>query len=505
MTTKNSSGSTFEQDQTNASSSASNQHTPPLAQGIQAFNTGDFAAAIDHLSVAITQEPGNPMPLAYLAFIAVHQGRLPEARNFIARCEHLAPEKVGIKAAFGETLLKANHPEMAVDYLTKAIGKQPDLYAAYPVLAQSLHRAGRSEEAVAILQPVAVIVSSAQADIRETLRAIRLECCSVRSHRRPEHPMKYCSYLFNDINFMPDAIQPCCDVLALGVPRYPFTGGEMDMQAYNRHIHQTLTDLQTSNKSCAGCQHLQEIMPCDLSSVTPRFRSVSINMHRNRCNCRCVYCPQRNEYFNSNDSYDILPPLKSLHEQNALLEGCFFSWGGGESTILKEFEEASMWIAHQKQRYWQHVHTSALRFSPAIAELLKNGRGSINVSLDSSSEKTYEAVKGVDGFDRVMKNLGRYIEAAQDKSAVQIKYIFFSTNNNPEEVVNFCMLCYRLGIKKIQFSFDFRDARNNSVSDDSLRAAIMLCRITTGMGITHEPFFIGPDIMARMRSLAQQA
>ena len=501
MITKKSSDAILAQNQVNASTGVPDELALSLARGIQAFNAGSFATAIDHLSVAMAQEPGNPIPLAYLAFIAVHQGLLPQARNFIAQCEHLAPERYDIKVAFGETLLKANRPEMAVDYLTEVIGEQPDLYAAYPVLAQSLHLAGRSGEAVAILQPVAVIVSSAQADIQKTLRAIQFESSNAHAHQRPERPMKYCSHLFNDINFEPDAIQPCCGYVPQGMPRYPFMGGKVDMQAYNRHIHQSLMELQVSNKLCLGCELLQEIAPRDLGSVTPRFRTVSINKQRYGCNCRCVYC----DFWEKRvDSYDILPVLKSLHEQRVLHEGCFFSWGGGEPSILRDFEEASLWISHQKERYIQYVHTSALRFSPAIAELLRNARGGINVSLDSACAETYKAVKGVDGFDLVVRNIGRYVEAAQDKSAIHIKYLFFSANNTQKEVERFCVLCHCLGIKRLQFSFDFRDVRNNRLFDESLRAAIMLCRVAVGMDMTCEPFFVRADIMARMQLLAQQ-
>jgi predicted Zn-dependent protease/SAM-dependent methyltransferase/sulfatase maturation enzyme AslB (radical SAM superfamily) len=148
---------------------------PPLEKGIQAFNAGDFLAALDHLSKAMTQEPENPLPPAYLAFIAVHQGLIPEARDFIARCERIAPERHDIKAAFGENLLKAGHAELAAEYLQAAINAQPDLLAAYPALAQSKNSSGRYEEAVSILESVAVIPSDAQAEIQSALLQILAE------------------------------------------------------------------------------------------------------------------------------------------------------------------------------------------------------------------------------------------------------------------------------------------------------------------------------------------
>jgi glycosyltransferase involved in cell wall biosynthesis len=147
----------------------------PLAKGIQTFKAGNCAAAIEHLSSAMTQEPDNPLPPAYLAFIAVHQGDLPKARNFIALCERIAPERYDITAAFGESLLKAGHPEIAADYLWAAVGARPDLLTAYPALAQSLNLSGRSEEAVSILESVAVVPSDMQANIQSALLQILAE------------------------------------------------------------------------------------------------------------------------------------------------------------------------------------------------------------------------------------------------------------------------------------------------------------------------------------------
>ena len=127
------------------------------------------------------------------------------------------------------------------------------------------------------------------------------------------------------------------------------------------------------------------------------FRSVSINMHR--------------QWRGHGAGYAILPVLRNLEEQKVLRRDCFFSWGGGEPGILPDFEEASQWILHNG---WpQYVHTNALRFSPAIAALLREGKGGVNVSLDSASPEVYRAVKGVDGFTRVTANIERYRAAAR--------------------------------------------------------------------------------------------
>ncbi|EGW49794.1 hypothetical protein HMPREF1022_03095 [Desulfovibrio sp. 6_1_46AFAA] len=232
--------------------------------------------------------------------------------------------------------------------------------------------------------------------------------------------MKFCLNLCNDINFEPDAVQPCCNVHAIAVPRFPFTGGRLDMAAYARHIQNVVEQLQKGGAVCRGCPECIEINAPQDSAARLLFRSVSINMHRHLCNCRCVYCDL---WRGHGAGYAILPVLRNLEEQKVLRRDCFFSWGGGEPGILPDFEEASQWILHNG---WpQYVHTNALRFSPAIAALLREGKGGVNVSLDSASPEVYRAVKGVDGFTRVTANIERYRAAAREAGLIHLQVHHF--------------------------------------------------------------------------------
>lgn len=71
--------------------------------------------------------------------------------------------------------------------------------------------------------------------------------------------MKYCTFLHNHINFMPQFIQPCCDVYAYGVPKFSFRGGYVNMEKYAEHIKTVLHNLQeNTDEYCKHCQHLTE-------------------------------------------------------------------------------------------------------------------------------------------------------------------------------------------------------------------------------------------------------
>ena len=62
--------------------------------------------------------------------------------------------------------------------------------------------------------------------------------------------MRICFKLFNDINFEPDAVQPCCNVHWIHVPRFPFSGGKLDMHAYAQHISRVVEALQGNEPLC---------------------------------------------------------------------------------------------------------------------------------------------------------------------------------------------------------------------------------------------------------------
>ncbi|MDR2925189.1 MAG: tetratricopeptide repeat protein [Azoarcus sp.] len=168
-----------------------------LDYGIEAFAKENFNAAIEYLSAAMAEKPDDPLPCAYLAFICARQGLVREARDFIAQSARIAPERADLVAALGETFLKSGKPLDAAEYLREAIQRQPDLFAAYPAFAQSLHLAGQSEEAVSALQAACHLPSNAQAAIRNTLMQILAECGDVSEFAK--HAMRFSQGLPDDL------------------------------------------------------------------------------------------------------------------------------------------------------------------------------------------------------------------------------------------------------------------------------------------------------------------
>lgn len=312
--------------------------------------------------------------------------------------------------------------------------------------------------------------------------------------------MEICPLLFGDLNLEPHALQPCCDVHGCEVPSFPFSGGEVDLRAYAAHIENCFRRLQNRDDPlCRGCQKRISLPDGALKELDLQFKTISINSHRYLCNCKCVYC-ELWKHRDRGEGYPVLPVLESLSAQDALAPDCFISWGGGESSILKDFEAASLWAA--SHGYWQKVHTNALRFSPAIAHLLREQQGEIYISLDSGSAEVYQKVKGVDGFSTVIKNLGHYAAEAADIQKITLKYIIFEANNSIPEITRFFDLVTGLGIQRVPFSLDFREVNGKGPSEKTLLGAAFFTAKAQELGLQCTPFFIPPRYLtdiARLR------
>lgn len=159
--------------------------------------------------------------------------------------------------------------------------------------------------------------------------------------------MNICPLLSGDLNMEPTALQPCCDVHGCEVPVFPFSGGELDLRAYAAHIGRCMGRLQQGeDKLCRGCQKLVELPNGSLSELSLKFKTVSIKVHRYLCNCKCVYCDLW-KHRERGVGYPVLPVLESIFAQHAPGDDCFLSWGGGEPSIFKDFEQASLWATQR--------------------------------------------------------------------------------------------------------------------------------------------------------------
>lgn len=302
--------------------------------------------------------------------------------------------------------------------------------------------------------------------------------------------MKYCNKMFHDLNFEPHSISPCCNTQNIIIPSMPYEGGPIDLRAYGECVSNAFEEIQAGGKICRGCGELAD-GPRPASHGL--FHSISLNMHRYLCNCRCVYCTLWTHKIEP--VYDVVPGLKSLKAQGALAPHAVVSWGGGEPGIYKDFEKTAVWLL--QNHHPQYIHTNAIRHSPVIESILKYNLGKINISLDSAGSATYKTVKGVDCFDKVVTNLENYAKANAD--AIELKYIIFEQNNDPGEVRRFIDLAKRTGIKRLQFSLDFREQNAGTVSSKTLMSAAAMILMAQAANLNITPFFVRSEMMEKIK------
>ena len=189
---------------------------------------------------------------------------------------------------------------------------------------------------------------------------------------------------------------------------------------------------------------------------------VHINHHRNYCNCKCIYCVW---WRNPIRPLPIRPLLDELLDSGIVNKNAIFVWGGGESTLLPEFADTVSWLL--KNKFRQEVLTNGLQYSPAIGNMLREGMGQVFISLDSGTEKTYRAIKGVNGFKPVIETIKKYATSARNIQDIVLKYIIFDKNNAKKEIDSFFDICSIIGKITVALSFDIRQVGNLSISNKS--------------------------------------
>lgn len=136
----------------------------------------------------------------------------------------------------------------------------------------------------------------------------------------------------------------------------------------------------------------------------------------NRCNLRCRTCPQ---FFGMAERFhdltwerflavtDQLPRIR-----RAVLHGI------GEPLLNPDLGRI---IRHLKQRgaYVLFNSNGLLLRGRKARDLAESGLDELRVSIDGGTPATYQTVRGVDGFDRILANLRRFEELKRSLGATQ--------------------------------------------------------------------------------------
>ena len=196
--------------------------------------------------------------------------------------------------------------------------------------------------------------------------------------------------------------------------------------------------------NCRGCSRLaKNPWPVKL----PVIDTLNFS-HFHRCNLRCNYC-----YL---EQPDYVPDKKALEDPNPLAghmrywrstgmlaTNAVVYWGGGEPSILRDFDETlSQLVDHGCRNV---VNTNGIRYSEAIETALRAPGQMVVCSIDAGTAETYRRKKGADVFDRVLRNCERYARAAS-QGRMALKYIVDLDNHGNDEIDGFVERAAAIGI-----------------------------------------------------------
>lgn len=279
--------------------------------------------------------------------------------------------------------------------------------------------------------------------------------------------MKYvsCIHLEHGITFFSTSVQICCISSHPGggniVQIDNYKGEPIDWDELFKNRNKLRENIRNGviPEKCSGCYYLKE------QDWNPdNYIDEVLIGHFTHCNCNCIYCytDKDKKFFNSNKTYNIYPVIKDMIDKGVLSKNATITFGGGEPTILNEFEDL-VYLLLDYDVYNIRIHSDGIKYSPAIEKGLKLGKITLITSVDSSSKEIYEKVKKVPCHDKVWENLAKY--AQTQNGLIRTKYVLIpGVNDSLKEVKNWMKKTYDAGIRNLAFDIEdnwFKEHRNN--------------------------------------------
>lgn len=174
--------------------------------------------------------------------------------------------------------------------------------------------------------------------------------------------------------------------------------------------------------------------------------------HWTKCNCKCMYCFTEGgwDHFNTRENYNMFAVIKDMADRKLLRPGGEIGFGGGEPAILEEFEPmVDLLLDYGMDNI--RVHSSGIKFSPAMARGISEGKLNVVISVDSGTEETYKKIKRVATFNKVWENVKKYADAqTKNKGLARTKYIIIpGVNDTTEELEKWFQLTVNSGVRWI--------------------------------------------------------
>jgi len=164
-----------------------------------------------------------------------------------------------------------------------------------------------------------------------------------------------------------------------------------------------------------------------------------------RCNLDCIHCCfSPSSVTSSVDELTTIETLNFLDELDAM-KIISLQFAGGEPFVRDDITEI---ISRTKShKYVTSIATNGLYIDKGVASFLKDSNiRHVQVSVDGSSEKVHEFIRGSNTFTKTIEAIRFLVERGIDVSIAAVLH-----KNNLFDVGNMIKLCYEMNVPRIRF------------------------------------------------------
>lgn len=192
---------------------------------------------------------------------------------------------------------------------------------------------------------------------------------------------------------------------------------------------------------------------------SPKLCQIDIT---SRCNLNCLHCRASNLDSNINDmDYDqVVSLLKQLHRMNP---DVVLAVAGGEPLMRKDIKKIFYYIKSDLPGMSIELLTNGTLITSKNIDWLIDTVEGFNISMEGSTPKVHDAVRGKGTFNKTTRALKLLLEK---NANLAVRMTFFNQEENEPE--NLMQLLTKIGVKMFNFRYlvPVGNAKNKAVDPD---------------------------------------
>ncbi len=291
-----------------------------------------------------------------------------------------------------------------------------------------------------------------------------------------------CEWLEHGIHFAERGLYHCCECFH---PNYDYTPvaqkTPLNTYDYKTFFKRKKLARKSIKKemllACADCHKLEKKVWNNKDTIT----QIAISANTT-CNADCIYCASHmnKKFLNAQPDTEIYSFLAKQFKMKKIDKKCDIQFGGGEPTMHFEFEKVLTLFINNTSEIIK-IHSSGIKYSNAIEELIKKGRCLLVISVDSGNSELYKQIKNVDKSDIVWENIKKYCDAQNSSNnniQVYTKYMIIPGLNDKQSYIEeFVEKSKNAGITAIYIDLESNWFFRNKNNKEEIHSVIEIVKL----------------------------